>query len=1055
MEVFKNCLQSAGLGHVKTLGDAFTWYNNRPEQPILKRLDRMVANKEWFGTFMDSIVLVKNRAIMDHNPLFLSVPMALQHSRKPFQFFNFMKDFPQFQSTVHSAWHSQPWFGDPMMILQKKLKNVKQALIALNKTVGNAHSNVDTARASVAAVQLCLVDDRSNRAFLEEERSAVARLEQALTVEEQLLLQKSRTKWLTLGDGNNSFFFNQVKANWHHNKILAIENGQGQLVFGQPEVAKVAEQFFKETLGTSNSSISFDDMNLTIDNMTCKEIPDHKLSALTDCISPDLIFKTLKSMKKGKAPGPDGFTVEFFLECWPIIHLDFCDAIQGFFRSNNMHASTKSTSIALIPKTATAKNMRDFRPISLLNIPYKCISKILANRLKLVLPDIIDRSQSAFIKGRSISDNILLAQELFRGYDRETGTSKCAFKLDLHKAFDSVDWRFIIALLVKFKFPPIFMNWIKTCISTTMFSVKTNGVISGYFKGAKGLRQGDPLSPYLFTIVMNALSILLDDKPPGFKHHWRCKDLGITHLLFADDVLLFSHGDIQSIKHIMNSVDVFSQVSGLSASFNKSSVFFSNCKQEVVDWFHLHYSMPRGSLPVKFLGVPLISTKLCINDCIPLIDKMTNRLYSWTVLLLSFAGRVQLIRAVLMAIQSFWTNHFLLPAAVHKAIQRLLTRFLWKGDPNSVGGVKVSWEHVCMPKEEGGIGLKNPKDWNKAQILKHLCSIISKSPNLWPSWINATVLRRAKFWLMTVPTDCSWIWRRVLGLRQLALRFLRFHIGNGLATSLWFDPWFEHSCLARSSMDSILTLTAFPSTATVSNLLSSRGWCLPSPNRRRHHISARFSHWVAHFDFPTFDLSKQDHISWDSVSLAKLKTSHIWNSIRVSGQPVAWHSAVWHRLQVLRHSHFCWLMCLGRVSSKARLASFGLSVDTSCLFCVGGIETAAHLFMHCPYSRFVLERLCQKMRLQISWDAVISWNSLLLQVSSISTTGQRHLGLLGLGVFGYHIWRERNFRDHNKGLFHPLKLLEGILMDISTRLTASTWFTKICIKEPFLFNWLL
>ena len=420
MEAFKDCHQSAGLGHVKTLGDAFTWYNNRPEQPIFKRLDRMVANKEWFGTFMDSFVLVKSRGLMDHNPLFLSVPMTLQRSRKPFQFFNFMKDFPQFQSTVHSAWHSQPWFGDPMMILQKKLKTVKQALIALNKTVGNAHSNVDTARALVAAAQICLADDRSNQESLEEERLAVARLEQALNVEEQMLLQKSRTKWLSLGDGNNSFFFNQVKANWHHNKILAIENGQGQLVFGQPEVAKVAEQFFKETLGTSNSSISFDDMLLTIDNMNCKEIPVHKLSALTDCISPELIFKTLKSMKKGKAPGPDGFTVEFFLECWPIIHLDFCDAIQGFFRFNNMHASTNSTCIALIPKTATAKNMSDLRPISLLNIPYKCISKILANRLKLVLPDIIDRSQSAFIKGRSISDNILLAQELFRGYDRET-----------------------------------------------------------------------------------------------------------------------------------------------------------------------------------------------------------------------------------------------------------------------------------------------------------------------------------------------------------------------------------------------------------------------------------------------------------------------------------------------------------------------------------------------------------------------------------------------------------------------------------------------------------
>ena len=283
----------------------------------------------------------------------------------------------------------------------------------------------------------------------------------------------------------------------------------------------------------------------------------------------------------------------------------------------------------------------------------------------MVLPDIIDQSQSSFIKGRSISDNILLAQELFRGYDRETGTPKCAFKLDLHKAFDFVDWRFIISMLLKFNFPILFVNWIKSCITTIMFSVKVNGVISGYFKGAKGLCQGDPLSPYLFTIVMNALSTLLSVKPMGFKHHWRCKDLGITHLLFADDVLLFAHGDTVSIKHLMNSVDLFSQISGLNASFNKSSVFFSNCKSEVSSWFHRHYNMPAGLLPVKFLGVHLISTKLSINDCIPLIEKL---LVDFIVGLLFYC----LLQDVLNSsgLFSLLFSHFGLPTS---CFQRLLT----------------------------------------------------------------------------------------------------------------------------------------------------------------------------------------------------------------------------------------------------------------------------------------------------------------------------------------------------------------------------------------------
>lgn len=183
--------------------------------------------------------------------------------------------------------------------------------------------------------------------------------------------------------------------------------------------------------------------------------------------------------------------------------------------------------------------MKEFCPISLCTIAYKCISKILANRIKLLLPSIINMAQSAFVKGRSISDNILIAQELFRGYTRDTGVPKCSVKLDLHKAFDSLSWDFLVAALTKFNFPRAFISWVYSYISITMYSVKINGVRQGYFGGAKGVRQGDPMSPYLFTIAMNILLSILDAKPTVYKHHWKFKELAISHLLFVDDVLLF------------------------------------------------------------------------------------------------------------------------------------------------------------------------------------------------------------------------------------------------------------------------------------------------------------------------------------------------------------------------------------------------------------------------------------------------------------------------------------------------------------------------------------
>lgn len=173
-------------------------------------------------------------------------------------------------------------------------------------------------------------------------------------------------------------------------------------------------------------------------DLDCPIQTDVQALALEQPICSNIIFKTLKSMKRNKAHGPDGFTVEFFLSCRDIVGPNFCNAILYFFNTSVMYPEINSTSIALIPKVPTPVSMKDFRPISLCSIAYKCIAKIIANRMKLVMPNLINMSQSAFIPGHNISDNVLMAQELFRGYTRETGSPKCALKIDLHKAFDSI-----------------------------------------------------------------------------------------------------------------------------------------------------------------------------------------------------------------------------------------------------------------------------------------------------------------------------------------------------------------------------------------------------------------------------------------------------------------------------------------------------------------------------------------------------------------------------------------------------------------------------------------
>ncbi|XP_074374868.1 uncharacterized protein LOC141716183 [Apium graveolens] len=330
--------------------------------------------------------------------------------------------------------HNQIFFEEPMQI-NRVVKNVKIALRDLNKRNGDLHVDVHSLRAQLEDIQLALLTDNDSE-LLTQEKTIVDKLNIVLLREEHFLLQKSR-------------------------KLMTNANSRC----------------------TSTT--------IDLSNIVCTTLNEAQSNALVEPIIDLIIFMTLKSMKHNKAPGPDGVNVEFFLATWETTGLSFCSAVKYFFETSLMSPEINSTFLSLIPKVITPTKMQDFRPISLCTVLYKCISKIIASRLKKVLPFIVDSAQSAFIPGRSISDNILLAQELFRGYDRETGSSRCALKIDLHKAFDTLKWEFILAVLNKIKVPNIMVSWIRACICAPQFSVKINGIVHGYFKGSVGVRQGD------------------------------------------------------------------------------------------------------------------------------------------------------------------------------------------------------------------------------------------------------------------------------------------------------------------------------------------------------------------------------------------------------------------------------------------------------------------------------------------------------------------------------------------------------------------------------------
>jgi hypothetical protein len=180
--------------------------------------------------------------------------------------------------------------------------------------------------------------------------------------------------------------------------------------------------------------------------------------------------------------------------------------------------------------------MGDFRPIAYCNVVYKCITKIISNRMLPFLSDLVSLNQSAFIPSRSISENVLLAREIVRGYHKEKGNPRCTLKIDLMKAYDSVNWDFMIYSLHCFGFSKKFLSWIKECITSPKFSICLNGTLVGYFEGKKGLRQGDPLSPYLFVLTMEVLSRIIavhTSGGSGFKFHPKYLKLKLYTPLFC------------------------------------------------------------------------------------------------------------------------------------------------------------------------------------------------------------------------------------------------------------------------------------------------------------------------------------------------------------------------------------------------------------------------------------------------------------------------------------------------------------------------------------------
>ncbi|KAM2745333.1 hypothetical protein PS2_021080 [Malus domestica] len=496
-----------------------------------------------------------------------------------------------------------------------------------------------------------------------------------------------------------------------------------------------------------------------------------------------------------RAPGPDGFSGCFYKDHWTTVGEDVVKAIKAFWHSGNLLRKLNHTNLVLIPKVKCPKNMTQFRPIALCNVSYKILAKVITNRLKKIMPKVIGENQSAFVAGKQIQDNILVVHEILHSLNHQSEEihKGMAIKLDMAKAYDRVEWDFLLSIMSKLGFAPMFCNRVKECISTVSFSILINGSPTGYIQPKRGLRQRDPLSYFLFLICTEGFSSLIrKGLERGALHGYKFTPNGtpLTHLFFADDSVLFGNATVEEAQGVADILNVYASGSGQEINMSKSSIFFGTStskrtKKRIGETLGIPYKDGFG----KYLGLQAdfgLSKKAVFAE---IRDKIEARLAGWSEQFLSQAGKEVLVKAVAMALPNFAMSCFKLPIGVYRDVEKAVRSYWWRGNDQRRGCHWISWDRLMKQKLAGGLGFKDIQCFNLAFLAKIGWRLIQN-----PISLLATVLRDKYFPGKGFKDagrgrNTSWGWKGIYEGRMVLQHGVRWRVGDGESINIRKDPW--------------------------------------------------------------------------------------------------------------------------------------------------------------------------------------------------------------------------------------------------------------------------
>ncbi|GJS39463.1 RNA-directed DNA polymerase, eukaryota [Tanacetum coccineum] len=423
-----------------------------------------------------------------------------------------------------------------------------------------------------------------------------------------------------------------------------------------------------------------------------------------------------------------------------------------------------------IPKIPDANMVKDFRPISLIGSIYKIVAKILANRIVRVLDDIVNEVQSAFIAETQILDGPFILNEVMH-WCKTKKKQALFFKVDFEKAYDTVRWDFLNDVLHKFGFGNRWRLWIQSCLRSSRGSIIVNGSPTEEFQFFKGLKQGDPLSPFLFILIMESLHLSFQrvvdaGMYTGIKLF---SSLNLSHLFYADDVMFVGQWCDSNINTLVHALECFHRALGLKINMSKST--------------KVGGSMSR------------------VHTWDEVVEKVTSRLSRWKMKSLSISGRLTLLKSVLGSMPIFHMSIFKVPSSVLQRLESIRSRFFKGHDLGSNKAAWVKWSNVLMPKEKRGLGVSSLYALNRGLLFKWVWKFYAQKTSLWARVIKAIHGVDGKVG-KAINSGASSCWtsivREVEVLKQQGVNFfeyLQLNMGNGESTTFWEDRWLEGSVL--------------------------------------------------------------------------------------------------------------------------------------------------------------------------------------------------------------------------------------------------------------------